>query len=258
VSAGSTVASAQPATSCGGDTIAAGKPGRILDGRTFLLDENREIRLAAIEVPRIPQAQERNAAVAGLAARDQLAAVLAGADIVLKGTDPSSDRYGRVLAFAFVTRNGVERSAQAEMLAAGYALVAARVGNRDCAAGLLAHENVARKAKLGLWGDPYYVMRQAENPTEVLADRGHFALVEGKVLSVRTSGATIYVNFGRRWSEDFTVTILKRNERNFVAAGIDPSKLAGRRIRVRGWVEERGGPWIEATRPEQIELADRD
>jgi hypothetical protein len=32
------------------------------------------------------------------------------------------------------------------------------------------------------------------------------------VLSVRESGATIYVNFGRRWTEDFTVTILKRNE----------------------------------------------
>jgi hypothetical protein len=34
--------------------------------------------------------------------------------------------------------------------------------------------------------------------------------------------------------------------------------LAGRRIRVRGWVEARGGEraWIEAERPEQIEMAD--
>jgi hypothetical protein len=69
----------------------------------------------------------------------------------------------------------------------------------------------------------------------VLAEQGRFALVEGRVLSVRESGATIYVNFGRRWTEDFTVTIL-----------------------VRGWIEERGGPWIEATRPEQIEFADRE
>jgi hypothetical protein len=74
---------------------------------------------------------------------------------------------------------------------------------------------------------------------------------------VRESGATIYVNFGRRWTEDFTVTILKRNERNFTAVGLEPKTLAGRQIRVRGWVEERGGPWIEATRPEQIEFADR-
>jgi hypothetical protein len=31
-------------------------------------------------------------------------------------------------------------------------------------------------------------------------------------------------------------------------------KLAGQRVRVRGTIEERGGPWIEATGPEQIEI----
>ena len=77
------------------------------------------------------------------------------------------------------------------------------------------------------------------------------------MVSVRESGATIYVNFGRRWSTDFTVTILKRNERSFKAAGLEPKTLAGRRVRVRGYIEERGGPWIEAARPEQIEITDR-
>jgi hypothetical protein len=75
---------------------------------------------------------------------------------------------------------------------------------------------------------------------------------------VRESGATIYVNFGRRWTEDFTVTILKRNERNFTAMGLEPKTFAGRKIRVRGFIEERGGRWIEATRPEQLEFADRE
>ena len=69
--------------------------------------------------------------------------------------------------------------------------------------------------------------------------------------SVRENGPTIYVNFG-------TVTILKRNERSFAAAGLDLWGLAGRRIRVRGWIEARGGEraWIAAERPEQIEIAD--
>jgi hypothetical protein len=30
--------------------------------------------------------------------------------------------------------------------------------------------------------------------------------------------------------------------------------LAGRRIRVRGWMERRGGPIVEATAPGQIEV----
>ena len=59
------------------------------------------------------------------------------------------------------------------------------------------------------------------------------------------------MNFGRRWSEALTVTISKRNERNFAAAGLDPKRLENRRVRVRGWIEERNGPRIEAASPEQ-------
>jgi DNA/RNA endonuclease YhcR with UshA esterase domain len=100
-------------------------------------------------------------------------------------------------------------------------------------------------------------MRRAGDPAAVLAERGRFTIVEGRVVSVRDSGGTIYVNFGRRWSEDFTVTIAKRNARTFTAAGLEPKTLEGRRVRIRGWIEQRGGPWIEATRPEQIELVER-
>ena len=63
-------------------------------------------------------------------------------------------------------------------------------------------------------------------------------------------------NFGRRWTRDFTVTIPKRHRREFAAAGVDPKKLEGHRIRVRGWIEQRGGPVIEAEAPEQIEFAE--
>jgi micrococcal nuclease len=55
-----------------------------------------------------------------------------------------------------------------------------------------------------------------------------------------------------------TVTILKRNERLFTGAGMTPSLLAGRRVEIRGWVEERNGPAIEVVRPEQIEFVDRE
>jgi hypothetical protein len=36
---------------CGGETLVQGVAGRMLDGRTFVLDDGREIRLAGIEVP---------------------------------------------------------------------------------------------------------------------------------------------------------------------------------------------------------------
>jgi hypothetical protein len=178
-----------------------------------------------------------------------------GTSIVLKRIGAAeTDRYGRLVAHIFVSEGGNERWLQADLVRAGLAQVSSRVGDAVCARTLFGMEQAARDAKLGLWADPYYVVNKAEEPAEVLKARGRLALVEGKVLSVRESGGTIYVNFGRRWTEDFTVTIAKRNERTFTAAGLEPKKLAGRRVRIRGWVEERGGPWVDAARPEQIEV----
>jgi hypothetical protein len=204
------------------------------------LEDGRIVRLAAIEPG------------------DGAAALPAGTAITLKGLAATgTDRYGRLVAHVFIRQDGAERWLQQELVGGGLARVSARVGDAACAKDLLAREQSARTAKLGLWSEPYYVMGKAEDPAGVLKQRGRFALVEGKVLSVRESGATIYVNFGRRWSEDFTVTIAKRNERVFSAAGLTPKTLEGRRLRVRGWIEERGGPWVEAARPEQIEVLER-
>src|SRR5580700_8261725 len=249
------MAQEQPAPVCGGDVIAHGVVKHVIDGRSFKLDDGREVRLAAIEVPPF----ETGAAPAA-AARAALDALIGGDDIVLRRADISSDRYGRLVAYAYAVRDGEELFAQGELIAAGFARVSDHVGGRACALELLKSENAARAAKLGLWADSHYDVLDAETAADVLARRGRFALVEGKVVSVRESGATIYVNFGRRWSEDFSVTVLKRNERNFTAAGLDLKGLAGRRIRVRGFIEARGGtgrnPWIEADYPEQIETAD--
>jgi endonuclease YncB( thermonuclease family) len=245
----------KPAPICGGDVIARGVAKRVVDGRTFVLDDGGEVRLAAIEVP-----LESGAVPGGAAAKAALDALIGGDDIVLRRADISTDRYGRLVAYAYAVRDGEELFAQGELIASGFARVGDHVGSRTCASALLKSENAARAAKLGLWADSDYDVLSAETAADVLARRGRFALVEGKVVSVRESGATIYVNFGRRWSEDFAVTILKRNERNFTAAGLDLKGLAGRRIRVRGFIEARGGtgqsPWIEAEYPEQIETAD--
>ena len=214
-----------------------------IDGRTLLLGDGRELRLAGIEAPE--------------QARPALEVLAAGKDISLLRLGPETDRYGRMVALVTIRPAEFGQSIQKALLELGQARVSAHIGERGCAAALLNAEKAARTAGLGLWADPYYVMRNAEDPTGIFAVRGRFAVVEGTVLSVRESGGTIYVNFGRRWSDDFTVTVLKRNERTFTAAGMALKKLAGQRVRVRGIIEERGGPWIEAAEPAQIEIAER-
>jgi hypothetical protein len=221
-----------------------------LDGRTVALTDGREVRLAGIEVPG--------------KAKSALQAMAEGREVTLgrpgPGSGPETDRYGRTVAAVSLDSGPdspplrIENSLQAALLTRGLARVSARTGNAGCTRALLEAERTAQTAGLGVWGDGTYLTRNAEDFGGILALKGRFAVVEGKVLSVRESGATIYVNFGRRWSEDFTVTVPKRSERSFAAAGLTLKNLAGHNVRVRGTIEERGGPWIEASAPGQIEI----
>ena len=131
--------------------------------------------------------------------------------------------------------------------------MAADVTDKDCAVTLLAAEAEARQNKRGLWADPSAI-KNAESPGDILAGIGQFTIVEGKVLSVRQAGTTTYLNFGRNWTRDFAVTISRRMLAAFESAGIVLKSLENRRIRVRGFIEARGGPRIDLLRVGQIEL----
>jgi len=228
-------ASAEPP--CRGVPAGTAVVAAVRDGRTLLLDDGREVRLAGIEAP------SDGAALRALATGQ-----------TLRIESVSDDRYGRVVAFAALGDN--PELLQLGLLKAGQARVAARVGARACAESLFTAERAARTGRRGLWADPNFAPLSSQNLTMLTTELGHFALVEGQVLSVRESGATIYVNFGRRWTRDFAVTIPKREARNFAAAGVEPKMLERRRIRVRGVIERRRGPIVDVTAPEQIELID--
>jgi endonuclease YncB( thermonuclease family) len=239
-------ASSPTGSACRFALTGTGKVASILDGRDFVLDEGREVRLAAVEVPVLGPA--------GATAKSALEALLTGQTVELRQPAAAMDRYGRILAQVYLSGERAEPSAGHALLAQGFARVGAHVGDAACAAELLARERAARTAKLGLWADPYYVIVKAGSGAELLAERGRFTVAEGRVLSVRESGGTIYMNFGRRWSEALTVTISKRRERIFTQAGLSLKSLQNRFVRVRGWVDERNGPRIEASYPEQIEF----
>jgi endonuclease YncB( thermonuclease family) len=213
-----------------------------IDGRTLTLADGRTVRLAGIEAPDN--------------ARSALEALVSGHDVSLMTMGPQPDRYGRIVALVALNGDGGP-SVQEKLLIQGDVWMSAGMSDSGCIRAFQAAEKAGRDAERGVWNDPDHPVWDAGNPLEILDNRGHFAVVEGTVLSVRESGGSIYVNFGKRWSEDFTVTVLKRNERNFLSAGMELKKLAGRHVRVRGLIEERGGPWIEAAHPEQIEVAER-
>jgi endonuclease YncB( thermonuclease family) len=226
------------AAGCASEPQGEGRVSAIIDARTFRMDDGREVRLAGIET-----------VTDGSAA---LSALLAGHSVILRGETDAPDRYGRQPAFVFVEL--AEASVQNQLLAQGEALASGTLADRACAAELLASEAAARRTRRGIWADRAAI-KNAESPGELLARIGQFTVVEGKVLSVRQAGATTYVNFGRRWTRDFAVIISRRVMPAFEAAGISLKSLENKRIRVRGWIEARGGPRIEALRVGQIEMA---
>jgi endonuclease YncB( thermonuclease family) len=229
------------AAGCAFEAQGEGRVAAVIDARTFRLDDGREIRLAAIELADADKAK-------GAAA---LAAVISGRDVTLHGADDTPDRYGRQTAFVFVA--GSEAPVQSELLRQGAVLFSANVADSACAGTLAAAEATAISVKIGIWSAPAAI-KNAESPGDILAGIGRFTVVEGKVLSVRQSGTTTYLNFGRNWTQDFAATISRRMMPGFEAAGLSPKSLENRRIRVRGFVSSRGGPRIEVLRVGQIEV----
>jgi endonuclease YncB( thermonuclease family) len=218
-----------------------GRVAAVIDARSFRLADGREVLLAGIE----PAGSETSKNISALSA------IVAGREVTLYGPDDTPDRYGRQPAFAFVDAS--QPPVQAQLLAQGAALVSGSVTDRDCAGLLAAAEATGRGAKQGVWADPAAI-KNTESPGDILAGIGRFTVVEGKVLSVRQAGATTYLNFGRNWTRDFAVTISRRMLPAFEAAGIVLKSLENKRIRVRGWVESRTGPRIEALHVGQIEV----
>lgn len=218
-----------------------GRVNAVRDGRTFHLDDGREVRLAGIEIAE--DIAERS--------RATLAALIEGRTVILRGTDDSPDRYGRQPAFAVPEGSGTP--IQFELLARGEAIASPAVREPACSRALLAVEASARAARRGIWSGSV-ALKNAKSTDDILARRGRFTVIEGTVSSARLAGATFYVNFGRRWTRDFAVTISRRMIASVEAAGIDLKSLKDKRVLVRGWVETRSGPRIEVTHAGQIEM----
>jgi len=231
------------AAGCSFASQGEGRVAEIIDGRSFRLADGREIRLAGIE----PVPLDANAANGASA----LGAILAGRDVTLRGEDDVPDRYGRQAAFVFLASS--DAPVQSLLLAEGEALVSGDIADKECEKMLMAAEADARQAKKGNWNRSTAI-KNAEISDDILAGIGRFAVVEGKVLSVRQAGSTTYLNFGRNWTRDFAVTISRRNLPAIEAAGIALKSLENRQIRIRGWVEARTGPRIELLRAGQIEV----
>ncbi|WP_147250360.1 hypothetical protein [Thalassospira lucentensis] len=122
---------------------------------------------------------------------------------------------------------------------------------------LIAAEDAAISNGLGMWRDdamdePPYVVAGASDKTlwgrSNLADVkdaiGRFVVVDAVLVSVEHQEWRSYLNFGQDWRRDFTIAIGSDLRDVLVGTKEALDDWIGRKVRVRGVIENRGGPYI--------------
>jgi endonuclease YncB( thermonuclease family) len=257
VAGGGRAFAAEPASGCAGLV-----PGptrtvtRIIDAETVTLDDGTELRLIGALAPRVIDAgADPGTWPPEIAAHAELGAILLGRSIELAFGGERTDRHGRLQAHAFWMEGERRRWAQGHLLEQGLARAYGQAGNRSCIGELLEAERAARQANRGLWADAAYNVRSADLPLELARYRSTFQVVEGEIERVAQVRGAIYLNFGRGRGA-FAVS-LRRGDRGLLGAFAEnPATLEGKRVRVRGWIEQRQGPTINLSAAGVIEVLD--
>ena len=170
----------------------------------------------------------------------------------------SPDRWGRAFARIVVVDGASRLDLAHGLVEEGLALVDAGEADRLCAVELLALEATARERGLGLWASGRYKPVAADDLPRLQELVGSFALVEGRVRSVGERKQRAYLNFGEDWATDFTITIPKRSWTILRQRGVSVASLRGRKVRVRGVIDEWRGPALELVAGEMLELLSED
>jgi endonuclease YncB( thermonuclease family) len=229
---------------------------RVVDGETLILDGGSEVKLVGTLAPRSFDA----AAAApddwapAQRSREGLEHLVASRNVRIAFAGRRTDRYGRLLAHVFTGSEGSHLWVQGELLKRGLTRAYALEGSTHCLAELLGHEAVAREKATGLWAETAYAIRGADEVGGLLRLAGTFQIVEGRIHAVSELRGNLYINFGEDFRQDFTVTMRQQARRGLAEAGLVANELTGRRVRVRGWIERRGGPMIDVSHVSLIEV----
>ena len=159
--------------------------------------------------------------------------------------DEAEDRYGRVTGTA--TIQGEEKSVEEKLLREGSAFVYPVLDDERLDA-YCESEREVRLGKRGFWADSKDV--PAAEAKKLYRKYGFVAGTVSKTERVKNK---VFLSFGAQDLPDFMVVIAARHLRALKKRGMDPLLLAGKTLRIRGWVGGDTVPAIILTDPHQIE-----
>lgn len=225
---------------------------KVIDDQTVLMTDGKIVRLLGIDYPFMAGDAEGGPAILGKAALELF--LPKGKEVLLYQNKSRQNgrlnRMGHSLAHLVIKDRG--EWVNGALIARGVAWAATDATNPAMAAQLYALEDAARKAQKGLWSkdSPFGLL----TPATAAQGNGTFRVIEGTVNRAATSKNNLYLNFGNDWRKDFTVMVTPAIRKGLAKKGIDAMSLAGRKIRVRGWLREWNGPFMELETPERLEV----
>jgi len=235
---------------------ATGRTDKVIDEQTILMKDGKIVRLLGLDYPFGNHVYEPDEPYL---AKKLLESLLpSGTEVALyqpRNRTPDqkrglTNRMGHTLAHLVKKNSG--QWVNGTLVAEGLARAMTDSSNPEMADQLYKIEQGAREAGKALWAkdslDGLLTPETAER-----AD-GQFRVIEGTVNRASTNKNNLYLNFGSDWKKDFTVMITPSVRKALSKDGIDAISLAGKKVRVRGWVRKWNGPFIELETAQRIEV----
>ena len=180
-----------------------------------------------------------------------------GTKVQLFPSAEKPDRYGRLPVQAFLGPDATRQWLQGWFLEEGQALFDGKAADDACSKAMLRAERAAFNEGKGVWVSSRTIRFRSHEVEDILEASGRLVVVEGRVLSVGDRKRRLYLNFGRKWREDFTIIADKKGKSAFKGDMGTLQAAKGSFIRVRGIVEMSGGPMIKVTHGAQLQIHER-
>lgn len=199
---------------------------RVFDGDTILLGNGQKVRFLGVNTPEVA-GRDKAAEAGGEQAKAWLKQTLEHKKVALQGDVEKRDKYQRTLAHVFTED---KLHVNLELVKRGLAIVDIYPPNLKYVDALLAAQQTAEQAGLGMWGMRDY----AQEPFQML-DGDHYhgwKRITGRIIAVKHTTKNSYLQF----SDAVSIQVPSQ----FVGLFLPLDTYVGKSIEARGWVHKSG------------------
>lgn len=198
----------------------------VIDGDTVVLEDNRHVRLLAINTPEVEG--KRPAEPGGEAAKRWLKAQIEGKRVSLEADQQKYDKYGRSLFYLFDSQ---DRLINELLLAKGLAVLSIHPPNLKYVARFQKVQRRAESNRLGIWGLPAYFPETLAQLIKTHHKGWRRVVVVPEAIKESRKFTRLML------SSDADIRISKKNLQYFPAL----DTYLHRELEVRGWASWRKG-----------------